>query len=51
VNAKADYVLVLKGNQGECFDDVQFFLDTQIKTKFKNTLIATLSQSMGAMVA
>lgn len=37
VNAKADYVLALKGSQGECFDDVQFFLDTQIKAKFKNT--------------
>ena len=25
VNAKADYVPALKGSQGECFDDVQFF--------------------------
>ena len=37
MNAKADYVLALQGSQGKCCDDVQFFLDTQIKAKFKHT--------------
>jgi hypothetical protein len=37
VNTKADYVLALKGSQGEFFNDVQFFLDIQIREKFKNT--------------
>ena len=35
VEKKANYVLGLKGNQGEFFDDVKLYLDTQLETKFK----------------
>ena len=35
VKKEANYVLGLKGNQGEFYDDVKFYLDTQLKTKFK----------------
>jgi predicted transposase YbfD/YdcC len=31
-----NYVLGLKGNQGEFYDDVKLYLDTQLKAKFKN---------------
>ena len=31
-----DYVLGLKGNQGDFFDDVKLYLDTQLKTDFKD---------------
>jgi len=34
VAAKANYVLALKGNQGEFHDDIKFFLDTQLKSGF-----------------
>ena len=34
VDAKADYVLALKGNQGEFYDDIKLFLDTQISNSF-----------------
>ena len=36
VEAKGDYVLALKGRQGACFDDVQFFLNTQLEKGFAN---------------
>ncbi|MDC9588534.1 ISAs1 family transposase [Xenorhabdus sp. XENO-10] len=34
VMGKADYVLALKGNQGEFYDDINLFLDTQLTTGF-----------------
>jgi predicted transposase YbfD/YdcC len=36
VKAKGDYVLALKGSQGECFDDVQCFLNAQVDNGFKH---------------
>jgi predicted transposase YbfD/YdcC len=36
VEAKADYVLALKGNQGEFHDDIKLFLDTHLASEFKN---------------
>jgi predicted transposase YbfD/YdcC len=36
VKAKGDYVLALKGSQGECFNDVQLFLNSQLEKKFEN---------------
>jgi predicted transposase YbfD/YdcC len=36
VEAKGDYVLALKGSQVECFDDVQFFLNSQLKKEFEH---------------
>ena len=35
VENKANYVLGLKGNQGEFYDDVKLYLDTELNTKFK----------------
>ncbi len=35
VEKKGNYVLGLKGNQGEFFNDVKLYIDTQLKTKFK----------------
>ena len=35
VDKGADYVLGLKGNQGEFFDDVKLYLDSQLACKFK----------------
>lgn len=35
VDKGSDYVLGLKGNQGELFDDVKLYLDTQLATQFK----------------
>jgi len=37
IEKEADYLLALKGNQGEFFDDVKLYLDNQVKNKFKNT--------------
>jgi predicted transposase YbfD/YdcC len=34
VAAKGDYVLALKGNQGEFHDDIKLFLDTHLRSKF-----------------
>ncbi|MDC9606890.1 ISAs1 family transposase [Xenorhabdus griffiniae] len=34
VTGKADYVLALKGNQREFYDDIKLFLDTQLATDF-----------------
>ena len=34
VSAKADYVLALKGNQGEFHDDIKLFMDTQLSREF-----------------
>lgn len=34
VQKNADYVLGLKGNQGEFFDDVKLFLDSHLETQF-----------------
>jgi predicted transposase YbfD/YdcC len=34
VDTKANYVLALKGNQGEFHDDIKLFLDTQLKSQF-----------------
>ena len=36
VEAKGDYVLALKGSQRACFEDVQFFLNTQLEKGFAN---------------
>ena len=36
MKAKGDYVLALKGSQGECFNDVQLFLNSQLEKKFEN---------------
>jgi predicted transposase YbfD/YdcC len=36
VAAKGDYVLALKGSQGECFDDVQLFLNSPLEKGFEN---------------
>jgi len=35
--AKGDYVLALKGSQGECFDDVQCFLNAELAKEFEQT--------------
>ena len=35
VDAQADYVLALKGNQGEFHDDVKLFLETHLASNFK----------------
>jgi len=37
VDSQADYVLALKGNQGEFHDDIKLFLETNLKDDFKNT--------------
>lgn len=37
VDAQADYVLALKGNQGEFYDDIKLFLKTNLANEFKNT--------------
>ena len=37
IEKEADYLLALKGNQGEFFDDVKLYLDNQVENKFKNT--------------
>jgi predicted transposase YbfD/YdcC len=34
IAAKGDYILALKGNQGRFHEDIKFFLDAQIETKF-----------------
>jgi predicted transposase YbfD/YdcC len=34
VSAKADYVLALKGNQGEFHDDIKLFMTTQLSREF-----------------
>jgi predicted transposase YbfD/YdcC len=36
VDAEADYVLALKGNQGELHDDIKLFLETNLANSFKN---------------
>jgi predicted transposase YbfD/YdcC len=36
VEAEADYVLALKGNQGEFHDDIKLFLETHLVSEFKN---------------
>ncbi len=35
VDAQADYVLALKGNQGEFHDDIKLFLETNLASKFE----------------
>lgn len=37
VDKQADYVFGLKGNQGEFYDDVKFYLDKQLATQFTGT--------------
>ncbi len=37
VENEANYVLGLKGNQGEFYDDVKLYLDTKLQTKFKTS--------------
>jgi len=37
VKSEADYVLALKGNQGEFHDDIKLFLETNLLNSFKNT--------------
>ena len=37
IEKEADYLLALKGNQGEFFDDAKLYLDSQLDNKFKNT--------------
>jgi predicted transposase YbfD/YdcC len=36
VGVEADYVLALKGNQGEFHDDIKLFLETHLANEFKN---------------
>ena len=36
VEAEADYVLALKGNQGEFHDDIKLFLETHLASEFKS---------------
>jgi predicted transposase YbfD/YdcC len=36
VKAQANYVLALKGNQGEFHDDVKLFLENKLTSRFKN---------------
>ncbi len=37
VGSQADYVLALKGNQGEFHDDIKLFLESQLANQFKGT--------------
>mgnify|MGYP006091437289 CR=1 FL=1 len=37
VDAQADYVLALKGNQGEFHDDIKLYLEKNLASEFKNT--------------
>lgn len=37
VAKKADYLLALKGNQGEFYDDIKLYLDSQLNDNFINT--------------
>lgn len=37
VAKEGHYVFALKGNQGECHDDIKLFLDTQLSTGFAST--------------
>lgn len=37
IASKGDYILALKGNQGEFHEDITFFLDTQIDSDFTAT--------------
>lgn len=37
VDAQADYVLALKGNQGEFHDDIKLFLESNLASEFKKT--------------
>ena len=39
VDSQADYVLALKGNQGEFHDDIKLFLKTNLKDDFKTPRI------------
>jgi predicted transposase YbfD/YdcC len=41
VSQKGDYVLALKGNQGELFDDVQLYMDSLISEQLKGQPIQT----------
>lgn len=36
IASKGDYILALKGNQGEFHDDITFFLDAQIENQFNS---------------
>jgi predicted transposase YbfD/YdcC len=36
VGAQSDYVLALKGNQGEFHEDIKLFLETNLASKFKD---------------
>jgi len=38
VDAQADYVLALKGNQGEFHDDIKLFLERNLACEFKKTM-------------
>ncbi|MFT6778444.1 MAG: putative transposase YbfD/YdcC [Paraglaciecola sp.] len=52
VKAKGDYVLALKGSQGECFDDVQLFLNSQLeKTEEKRYFISNHSDKDAEFIA
>lgn len=42
VEAQADYVLALKGNQGEFHDDIELFLETNLASEFKKLLIPSV---------
>lgn len=41
VDENADYVLALKGNQGQLYEDVQLFFDTGVQNGFGDTPVAT----------
>lgn len=47
VDKKADYILALKGNQGEFYDDIKLFLDDQIKQNFINITHTVSSNVFG----
>ena len=47
VENKGDYVLGLKGNQGELFDDVKLYLDSQINTEFRDVCHTVYSSVNG----
>ncbi|WP_245737452.1 ISAs1 family transposase [Xenorhabdus japonica] len=47
VTDKADYVLALKGNQGEFYDDIKLFLDNQLAKDFTGVIHGTYRSTDG----
>jgi len=48
VDLQADYVLALKGNQGEFHDDIKLFLGTNLANNFENLSRSVSKISNGA---